>query len=130
MPVSSPDRPTGGYVLLEAMIGGALVAVVLGALYVQAGFAHVKIVEAARRTTATHVAQVGLERELAFGFVNAASRPAETVNSGGAQYTRTVFVAVPDDLGGVRFRDVVVDVRYNVAGTDRLVRASSRVWEP
>jgi hypothetical protein len=119
-----------GYVLLEALIGGALVAVVLGALYVQAGFAHTKIVAQARRTTAIHLAQTALEREIALGFNRARPRPEETVQAGGARYARTVTIGDESALGGVRFKDVIVEVKYDINGDAKDVRASSRVWQP
>jgi hypothetical protein len=123
-------RSLRAYVLLEALIGGALVAVVLGALYVQAGFAHTKIVAQARRTTATHLAQAALEREIALGFGRARPRAEETVQAGGGRYARTVTVGNESNLDGVRFKDIVVDVNYDINGEPKNVRASSRVWQP
>jgi hypothetical protein len=118
------------YILLEALVGGALVAMVVGALYIQAGLSHGQIVGAARRTQAIHLAQVALERELAKGFFRATASGPETVVAGGSTYARTVSVSPEGTFGGVRFKDVVVEVAYKVNGDDKNQRASSRVWAP
>lgn len=118
------------YILLEALVGGALVAMVVGALYVQAGYSHAKIVQAARRTQAAHIAQVALAQQAQRGFFHLVASGPEVVTAGGAHYTRRVTISAENTFGGVHFKDVIVDVDYQVAGNEQNVHATSRVWAP
>ena len=135
-----------GYLLLEAMVSGAIVAVGLMGIAVQLGAARDAEVRAERRGVAVALAKAAIDEKRALPFdrlVNGAV--SDVVKAGGGSYTRRVDIRggedrltinIVDPFGGpdhatnygVPFKQVVVDISFG----DRspvIVRLESRVYQ-
>lgn len=135
-----------GYLLLEAMVSGAIVAVGLLGIAVQLGAARDAEVRAERRGVATVLAKAAIDEKRALPFdrlVNGAV--SDVVKAGGGSYARRVDIRsgedrlsinVVDPFGGadhltdygVPFKQIVVDVSFG----DRrpvIVRLESRIYQ-
>lgn len=129
-----------GYLLLEALISGVIVAVGLLGVAVQLGAARDAEVRAERRGIAAVVAKAGIDERRAQPFARLVeSDVTDTVVVGGGSYTRRVSIRRGSDRMAVAvdglptvyfmpFSQIVVDVSFG----DRrpvVVRLETRVYE-
>jgi type II secretory pathway pseudopilin PulG len=133
------------YLLLEAMVSGAIVAVGLLGVAVQLGAARDAEIRAERRGVATVLAKAAIDERRALPFNRLAEGDVvDNVQAGGGTYTRRVAIRQGEDRltvdvadidfdihatnYGVRFKQIVVDISFG----DRrpvVVRLESRVYE-
>lgn len=134
-------RRARGYLLLEAMVSGAIVAVALLGVVVQLGAARDAEVRAERRGVATVLAKAVLDNRRNLPFARLEDGDVtDVVNNGAGSYTRRVSIRsgedrlnIVDAFGlatnyGVPFKQIVVDISFG----DRrpvVLRLESRVYQ-
>lgn len=130
-----------GYLLLEAAVGGAMVAVIIASILSSLAQAQTMSVIAGRDQTASQLVGEKLEERRALGFANVTAQAAATVTGVTGVYTRTTTVAtcvepIPAPGANVNCKDITVTVTFPVgrnaatgSGGIRTSQASARVYE-
>lgn len=139
MPAVTPAAR--GYLLLEAAIGGAMVAVIIGSLLTSLTQARTMSIIAARDQTATQLVNEKLDERRALGFDNVtAEAPAKVVGVTG-NFTRETRVTtctetVPAPGTDIPCKDITVVVRFPVGanattggGGEHRFEATARVYK-
>lgn len=124
-------KKTRGYVLLEAVIGGALSAAVLGAILTNIGDARSKSVVAAREATAAQLVFDKLEEKRAEGFAAVSAENEPRVVGLNMPYERITTVAAGTQTVGtatLNVKTVTVSVTFTPAATPIVKTASVKIY--
>jgi hypothetical protein len=129
------------YLLLEATIGGAIVAVIIGGLLTSLSQAQTMSIISAREHTAVQLVNEKLDERRALGFANVTAEAAATVVGVTGQFTRQTSVTnctetVPAPGDDLPCKDITVTVGFVVgrnastgAGGTRTAQATARVYK-
>lgn len=132
---------TRGYLLLEAAVGGAMVAVIIGSLLTSMSQARTMSVLSGRDQTASQLVGEKLEERRALGFDNVTPEAAAVVIGVTGEYKRTTTVTdcievLPPPGTDMPCKDIAVTVTYQVsanAGSGaagvRTSQATARVYQ-
>ena len=126
------DLRRRGYVLMEVMMGGAMLAVLLTSVLMQLGEARGHTARAGRDAVSGRLVEAKLEELRDLGAA-AASGSDAPVTQGTYARSWTVSGAQTQVVGDARtltFRDVNVVVTYSFKGQARTSRAATRVYGP
>jgi type II secretory pathway pseudopilin PulG len=139
MPSVTPS--SRGYLLLEAAIGGAIVAVIIGGLLTSLSQAQTMSIISARDQTATQLVNEKLDERRALGFANVTAQTAAVVVGVTGEFTRQTTVTactetVPAPGTNIPCKDITVSVSFVAganastgAGGTRTVQATARVYQ-
>jgi len=139
MPAMKPRHR--GYLLLEAAIGGAIVAVIIGGLLTSLSQAQTMSIIAAREQTAIQLVNEKLDERRALGFAGVTAEVPATVVGVTGQFTRQTTVTnctetVPAPGANIPCRDITVTVSFVAgrnasagAGGTRTMQATARVYQ-
>ena len=126
-------RTSRGFLLLDVMVGGALVALILATLLVILASARAKNVAASRDLVATQLVLEEIDRQRAASYANVPLFPASPVVTTSGTYLRSASMPASDDesIGGFQlpFKDVMVKVTYQSEGKTRTSQATTRIYE-
>ena len=126
-------RTSRGFLLLDVMVGGALVALILATLLVILASARAKNVAASRDLVATQLVLEEIDRQRAASFANVPLLPASPVVTTSGTYLRSASqpAAGNESIIGfsLPFKDVMVKVTYESEGKTRTSQATTRIYE-
>ncbi|MDP2345257.1 MAG: hypothetical protein Q8O67_30210 [Deltaproteobacteria bacterium] len=129
------------YLLLEAAMGGAMVAVIVGSILTSLSQARTLSIVMGRDQTASQLVVEKLEERRALGFALVTAQTAAVVPDVVGKYTRTTTVAtctetIPAPGINLNCKDITVTVSYTTsnnaklgASTTRVSQAVARVYE-
>ena len=131
---TSSTKRTRAYLLLEAAVGGAMVAVILGSILTSLSQARTMSTVLGRDQVASTLVVEKLDELRAKGFSgNAVATTTENPVTGvEGKYKRTVTVTacsetVPSPGTNMTCRDIVVAVEFNVSNTAKVGVATTRI---
>jgi type II secretory pathway pseudopilin PulG len=134
-------RRQRAYLMLEAAIGGTMVAVIIGAILTSLSQARTMNVVVERDLTASQLVTEALERQRALGFAGVVAVSATPVPGVTGRFLRGITVAactetVPAPGTNLSCKDVTVTVTYTTSlnarlgtSTTRTAQATARVYQ-
>lgn len=127
-------RTSRGFLLLDVMVGGALVALILATLLVILASARAKNVAASRDLVATQLVLEEIDRQRAASLFEGVPLPTTSpVVTTSGTYLRSASMPASGDesIGGFQlpFKDVMVKVTYQSEGKTRTSQATTRIYE-
>lgn len=123
-------RKPRGFILLEALAGGVILAVMITTVLTQMSVAQQQVIMGSRDLAAKQILQRQLERVMSTGYATAAvSTAADVEGVQGFKYTVTVTSgATPSYFSTFvnSYNDVTVTLTYKVGSANRTQSATSR----
>jgi hypothetical protein len=136
----SMQRPRRGYLMMEAMVGGAMASVILAGMLSLIAVARSKTVAAARDITANQLVTEAIEQTRSGAYPPVAAGPTNLLEAGGV-YTRTIAVnstgcpevrnnpgSSPATTFSMACTNVTVTVSYTLLTSTRSAQASMRMY--
>lgn len=140
-PMTTRSPRARAYLLLEAAMGGVMVAAILGGILTSLSQARTMSIILGRDQIASELVVEKLEERRALGYTNVTAEAAATVTGVVGAYTRTTTVVdcvetLPAPGTDTNCRDVTVSVSYVTSNqarlgtsTTRVTQATARVYE-